>query len=156
MNAISQVGLEPVHSSGSATVQLATFSLGDQLFGIPALRVRDILRQQPLTSIPLSSPEIAGTMNLRGHIVTAIDLGARMALGARVDDGSFMCVVIEELDDQFCLLVESVGDVLTADVKDIEPNPASLSEKWAELSKGILRLPDRLLIVLDSEKLLSF
>lgn len=156
MNAISQHEPQQLAGTEATSFQLVTFFVGEQLFGISALLVRDILRRQPLTEIPLSPKEIAGTMNLRGHIVTAIDLGSRLELPQRSDKDSYMCVVVEEREDQFCLLVDSVGDVLNADSSDLETNPASLNGHWSELSRGVLRLEDHLLIVLDTDKLLSF
>lgn len=156
MNAVTE--LRPDSSAGisDGSFQLVTFYVGEQMFGISALQVRDILRRQPLTSVPLSPPEIGGTMNLRGHIVTAIDLGARLGLEPRVDADTHMCVVVEERDDQFCFLVDSVGDVLSAENSDLEPNPVSLNPEWADFSRGIVKLSDKLLIVLDTEKLLTF
>ena len=156
MNAISPGGPQPINGTEPTSFQLVTFFVGEQLFGISALLVRDILRQQPLTPIPLSPHEIAGTMNLRGHIVTAIDLGSRLGLPPRINQEKYMCVVVEELEDQFCLIVDSVGDVLSIEPSDLETNPASLNGQWSELSRGVLKLKEHLLIVLDTEKLLTF
>ncbi len=136
--------------------QLVTFIVGSQLFGIPALRVRDVLRHQPLTRVPLARPEIAGAINLRGHIVTAIDIRARLGLSSREPDSSVMCVVVESGVESFCLLVDSVGDVISPKTSEIEPNPGSLQASWAHLARGVYRANDRLLLILDVDQLLAF
>lgn len=155
MNNISAVIENTNTMVSSESIQLVTFLLGDQIFGVSALKVQDILRQQRLTRIPLSPPEIAGTLNLRGHIVTAIDLRARLGLNPRPEDAKHMCVVVEEEDDHYCLIVDGVGDVHSILIQDIEPNPTSLPSEWAEVSRGIHRLDNRLLIVADTHKLLN-
>ena len=136
--------------------QLVTFIVGSQLFGIPALRVRDVLRRQPLTRVPLARPEIAGAINLRGHIVTAIEVRARLGLPLRNPDASLMCVVVESGVESFCLLVDSVGDVISIKASEIEPNPGSLQASWALLARGVYRAENRLLLILDVDQLLAF
>ncbi len=148
-----------VRQKTSASVsdeQLVTFVIGSQLFGIPALRVRDVLRRQPLTRVPLARPEIAGAINLRGHIVTAIDVRARLSAPPREPDAPVMCVVVERGTESFCLLVDSVGDVISPKASEIEPNPGSLQASWAHLARGVCRVNDRLLLILDVDQLLSF
>jgi purine-binding chemotaxis protein CheW len=136
--------------------QLVTFKIGDQLFGIPALRVRDVLRRQPLTRVPLARPEIAGAINLRGHIVTAIDVRSRLGAPQREAHEPVMCVVVESGAESFCLLVDSVGDVISTKASEIEPNPGSLQSSWAHLARGVYRDNDRLLLILDVDQLLAF
>jgi len=136
--------------------QLVTFMIGGQLFGIPALRVRDVLRRQPLTRVPLARPEIAGAINLRGHIVTAIDVRARLGAPRREAHEPVMCVVVESGIESFCLLVDSVGDVISTKASEIEPNPGSLQSSWAHLARGVYRDNDRLLLILDVDQLLAF
>jgi purine-binding chemotaxis protein CheW len=156
MSKLSVVRQQQPLASTSEGEQLVTFFVGGQMFGISALRVRDVLRQQPLTRIPLAPHVIAGMMNLRGHIVTALDLRARLGLEPAEPGSRTMCVVVENGGDQFCLIVDSVGDVHSLPWAEIEANPASLADSWAELSKGIFRLEDRLLIILDIGRLLAF
>lgn len=155
MNSISPLHRDDATNASLERAQLSTFYLGDQLFGVSALQVRDILRQQPLTPVPLNPPEIAGTMNLRGHIVTAIDLRAKLGITAAPGEQPQMCVVVEIGDEQCSLIVDRVGDVIPVIPSEIEPNPSSLGAQWSEVSKGILRLPNNLLIILDIERLLS-
>lgn len=136
--------------------QLVTFRIDSQLFGIPALRVRDILRHQYLTRVPLAPPYIAGSINLRGHIVTAVNIRVRIGSAAKEGLDNSMCVVVEHLGESYCLIVDSVGDVIRLNDADIEPNPASLASSWVELSKGITRTSDGLLLLLDLDKLLTW
>jgi len=135
--------------------QFVTFTVDGQIFGIPALSVRDVLRHQPLTRVPLARPEIAGAINLRGHIVTAIEVRARLAAPARASDQQAMCVVVEDGDEAFCLLVDSVGDVITVRPSEIAPNPGSLPGVWSQMTRGVVRAGDRLLLLLDVGQLLA-
>lgn len=135
--------------------QLVTFIVADQLFGIPALKVRDVLRKQPLTRVPLARPEIAGAINLRGHIVTAISVHVRLDCPKPGPDARQMCVVVENKGEAFCLLVDSVGDVISVKSSDIEPNPGSLVPAWAQVSRGVYRTNDELLLLLDVDQLLA-
>ncbi len=136
--------------------QLVTFRIDDQTFGIPALSVRDVLRRQSLTRVPLAAPEIAGAINLRGHIVTAINVRVRLGAAPAEMDAPQMCVVVENRGEAFCLLVDSVGDVIGVSEEQVQPNPASLPAAWAELSRGVYRLNDGLLLILNVDQLLKW
>ena len=136
--------------------QLVTFRIDDQMFGIPALSVRDVLRRQSLTRVPLAAPEIAGAINLRGHIVTAVNVRMRLGAARPAVDGPQMCVVVERGNEAFCLLVDSVGDVISVYDEEVQPNPASLPAAWAELSRGVYRLNDGLLLIIDVDQLLTW
>ena len=151
----NDVTREKVGVSGESE-QLVTFNVDGQIFGIPAFKVRDVLRQQPLTKVPLARPEIAGAINLRGHIVTAINVRARLGAQAISADLQSMCVVVESGGDSFCLIVDSVGDVISIKTSEIEPNPGSLQASWAQMSRGVYRTNDHLLLLLDIDQLLAF
>lgn len=141
------------HTGG--TEQLVTFGVGGQIFGLSALRVRDVLRQQPLTPIPLAKPEIAGAINLRGHIVPAIDMRARLWKDGAGTSERKMCVVVEKDGEPYCLIVDSVGDVLTVELANIESAPSSLPPEWAGVTRGLYRMGERLLLLIDEEALLK-
>lgn len=145
--------LNAVSSDGE---QFVTFMVDGQLFGVPALSVRDVLRQQKLTKVPLARPEIAGAINLRGHIVTAIEVRARLASSGRPAGASFMCVVVENGGESFCLLVDSVGEVISVQASEIEPSPGSLQASWLNVVRGVTRAGGRLVLILDVKQLLSF
>ena len=133
-----------------------TLTVGGQLCGIPVLGVRDILAEQPITRIPLAAPEIAGSLNLRGRIVTAIDLRRRLSLPPPAPDQKRMSVVVEQSGELYALLVDHVSEVMNLDSGLSERNPPTLGRNWATFSAGIYRLDGRLLVILDVARLLDF
>jgi purine-binding chemotaxis protein CheW len=132
-----------------------TLTVADQLCGIPVLGVRDILAEQNITRIPLAAPEIAGSLNLRGRIVTAIDLRCRLSLPPAPPGTQRMSVVAEQGGELYALLVDNVGEVMSLPANTFERNPSTLPPSWAEFSSGIFRLADRLLVVLDVSRVLA-
>ncbi len=141
------------HRDGDAT--FVTLTVADQLCGIPVLAVRDVLGEQTITRIPLASREIAGSLNLRGRIVTAIDLRRRLGLPDAPAGTPRMSVVADQAGELYALLVDQVSEVLTLPASSFEPNPPTLPPQWSEFSAGIYRLQERLLVVLDVARLLS-
>ena len=119
------------------TGELVTVTVGGQLFGIPVLQVQDVLGPQRITRIPLAPAEIAGSLNLRGRIVTAIDLRVRLGLAASAERDKRMSVVVEHGGELYSLLVDVVGEVLTVDPRDCERNPGTLDAFWRDVSAGI-------------------
>jgi purine-binding chemotaxis protein CheW len=132
-----------------------TLSVADQLCGVPVLAVRDILGEHTITRIPLAPPEIAGSLNLRGRIVTTIDLRRRLHLPPAPPDHQCMSVVAEQGGELYALLVDQVSEVMSLKSSAFERNPPTLPPTWAEFSTGIYRLDGRLLVVLDVGKLLA-
>jgi purine-binding chemotaxis protein CheW len=148
------------HSGGSAPnadghADFVTVHIGDQLFGIPISLVQDVFQPQRITRVPLSHPDIAGVLNLRGRIVTAIDCRSRLGLGPRPDAGLRMAVGIEHQSESYGLVIDKVGEVLSLAPKQFEANPANLDPKWRGVSKGVYRLDGKLLVVLDVAALLG-
>ncbi len=133
-----------------------SMTVADQVFGIPVLSVQDVLGPQIITRIPLAPPEVAGALNLRGRIVTAIDVRKRLGLPPRAKDQSEMSIVVEFGGELFSLVIDSVGEVLSLSADAYERNPANLDPRWREVSGGVFRLSDRLLVVLDVSRLLEF
>ena len=133
-----------------------TMTIAGQLFGIPVLTVQDVLGPQSITRVPLAPAEVAGSLNLRGRIVTAIDVRLRLGLPRKEDGKKLMSVVVEHQGELYSLLVDSVGEVLSLNSKDYQRNPATLNQKLREFSDGIYRLNDTLLIVLNVASLLNF
>jgi purine-binding chemotaxis protein CheW len=132
-----------------------TLTVADQLCGVPVLSVRDILGEQSITRIPLAPPEIAGSLNLRGRIVTAIDLRRRLLLPPPPAGQKRMSVVAEQGGELYALLVDQVSEVMSLKLSDFERNPPTLEASWAAFSTGIYRLSDRLMVVLDVGRLLA-
>jgi purine-binding chemotaxis protein CheW len=132
-----------------------TLSLGDQLCGIPVLGVRDVLAEQVITRIPLAPPEIAGSLNLRGRIVTAIDLRRRLLLPPAPPGTKRMSVVAVQGGELYALLVDQVSEVISLGASSFERNPPTLPANWANFSHGIHRLEGRLMVLLDVARLLA-
>jgi purine-binding chemotaxis protein CheW len=132
-----------------------TAMIGGQLFGLPIVRVQDVFIPERLTRVPLAPPEIAGVLNLRGRIVTLIDLRRRFGLGQREDGDRSMAIGVESRAESYGLLIDSVGEVLKLDDAAREPNPINLDQRLARISAGIHRLDGQLLIVVDVDRVLD-
>lgn len=134
-----------------------TFTVADHFFGVPVMRVQDILTPDTIARVPLGPPEVRGLINLRGRIVTVIDVRTRLSLGAQESDakGPGKCVTVENDGEFYTLLVDNVGDVLSLPEEDREPNPATLDPLWREMACGVFRVGDRLLVSLDIGRLLN-
>ena len=143
-------------AAAGSSREFVTASIGDQMCGIPVLQVQDVLAPQQITPVPLAPPEVAGSLNLRGRIVTAIDLRLRMGLPPRDEDAKTMSIVVEHKNEPYSLIVDDVGDVLKVSEKTFERNPATLDPVWRSYSEGVYRLEEGLLVVMDVSTLLSF
>jgi purine-binding chemotaxis protein CheW len=135
--------------------EYVTVLIGDQLFGLPISRVQDVFMPDRLTRVPLASPEIAGVLNLRGRIVTAIDMRRRLGLPPRQDGRPPMAVGIELKGESYGLLIDTVGEVLKLADGTREPNPVNLDQHLARVSAGVHRLEGQLLVVLDVDRVLE-
>lgn len=133
--------------------QFCTFYVDDLLLGIEVLDVQEVLRYQDLTEIPMAPPEIQGLINLRGQIITAINLRSRMHLPPGGNEKNSMNVVTRINNEIVSFLVDSVGDVLEVEDKDFEPVPSTVDAATRELVSGVYKLEEkRLLMVLDAIK----
>ncbi len=141
---------------GEGSHDYVTMTIAEQVFGIPVLQVQDVLGQQRITRIPLAPPEVAGSLNLRGRIVTAIDVRLRLNLPPRPKDKPGMSIVVDHQGELYSLMVDMVGEVLSLSNQDFERSPATLDPRWREVSLGIYRLNNQLLVVLDVPRLLNF
>lgn len=137
-------------------IEYVTAVVGGQLFGLPIERVLDVFTPERITRVPLAAPEIAGVLNLRGRIVTAIDMRKRLDLPARAEGEKFMAIGIEHREESYGLLVDQVGEVLKLASSRLDAVPANLDAFWARLAEGVYRLDDRLLVVLDVDKCLEY
>jgi purine-binding chemotaxis protein CheW len=132
-----------------------TFTTAGQMFGLPIERVQDVFKPANITRVPLAGPEIGGVLNLRGRIVTTINLARRLGLESRVQGSVPMAIGIESGAESFGLLVDVVGEVLKLPEGDREANPINLDRKLARVSDGVFRLDGHLLIVLDIDRVLD-
>lgn len=136
----------------SDTKQFATFLADGLLFGVDVTRVQEVIRYQPMTSVPLADPVVHGLINLRGQIVTALDLRTRLELPPRAGDGRPMNVIVRTEEGAVSLLVDEIGDVLEVSRENWEAAPPTLTGAARELISGAYKLKDRLLLVLDADK----
>lgn len=133
--------------------QFCTFYVDEILFGVEVLNVQEVLRYQELTEVPLAPSEIQGLINLRGQIITAIDLRNRMNLPSRSDELLPMNVVIRSNDEVISFLVDSIGDVLEVEEENFEAPPRTVDGATRELISGVYKLQDKkLMMVLDSSR----
>jgi purine-binding chemotaxis protein CheW len=137
------------------TRQLCTFYVDDLFLGIDVRQVQEVIRYQGMTRVPLSEAAISGLINLRGQIVTAVDLRRRLGLPLRSPDKPPMNVVVRDGDNAVSLLVDRIGDVLEVDEDLFEPPPSTARVEVRDLIVGAFKLPDRLLLVLDTERALT-
>jgi purine-binding chemotaxis protein CheW len=135
--------------------EYVTFTTGGQLFGVPIGRVQEVFRPGRITRVPLAGPQIAGVLNLRGRIVTVVDMRSRLSLQARDGGEPPMAIGIESRGESFGLLVDALGEVLKLADGEREANPVNLDRKLARVSAGVYRLDDQLLVVLDVERVLD-
>lgn len=135
-------------------IQYCTFHVDNLFLGVDVLRVQEILRQQEMTPVPLAPPQVRGLINLRGEIVTAIDLRSRMGMEPIPLDAERppMNVIIREAEGTVSFLVDKIGDVLMLGTDTFEPNPPTLQDEVRELINGVHKLPDCLMLVLDTDK----
>ena len=134
------------------TKQFCTFFVNGLFFGVEVLKVQEVIRYQGMTRVPLAPPMIQGLINLRGQIVTAIDLRRRLELAAREGDQLPMNVVVRSDDGAVSLLVDEIGDVVEIQDDIYERPPETLKGVARELVQGVYKLKEQLLLILDTEK----
>jgi purine-binding chemotaxis protein CheW len=135
--------------------QFTTFYLDGLLFGMEVSKVQEVIRYQEMTRVPLASPVIRGLINLRGQIVTALDLRRRINLTERSSDKLPINVVVRSGEEAVSFLVDEIGDVLDVDEDTFERPPDTLQGDARDVIRGAYKLKDRLLLVLNTERALS-
>jgi purine-binding chemotaxis protein CheW len=121
-------------------------------FGVEVKEIQEVIRYQRMTAVPLAPPEVVGLINLRGQIVTAIDLRRRLGVEDRGPDQRPMNVVVRTDDGAVSLLVDEIGDVLEVDASTYEHAPDTLSDTHRAMIKGVHKLDGRLMLILDTDK----
>lgn len=144
-----------IAAPAEAAEGLVSIRIGRQAFGVPVLQVQDVIAQTAINRVPLGPPEVAGSLNLRGRIVTAIDMRRRLGMEPRATGEGFMSVIVERNGELYALLVDDVGDVLWLPASSHEPPPVTLSGDWRGLCSGLYRLEGELLLVLKVEEVLT-
>ena len=129
-----------------------TFFLDDLFLGIDVLKVQEILLYQEMTPIPLAHPVISGLINLRGQVVTAMDLRLRLGLTERDPEQLPMNVIVQTKGDTVSLLVDEIGDVVEVEDSAFEPPPETIKGTIRNLIDGVYKLDGQLLLVVDAER----
>jgi purine-binding chemotaxis protein CheW len=136
-------------------VEYVTATIGGQLFGLPIAGVQDVFVPDRLTSVPLAPPEIAGVLNVRGRILTIIDMRRRLELEALEESRRTLVVGIEHKGESYGLLIDRVGEVLKLPARSFEDNPINFDRTLAQVSAGVHRLDGKLMVVLDLDRVLK-
>ena len=136
-------------STMPATSQLATFWLDGDLYGVEVEHVQEVLRSQSITRVPLAPPAVAGLINLRGQVVTAIELRERLGRPPRPEGTDAVVIVVRLHGEAVSLLVDSIADVVDVDVRDFEAPPDTLDGSARDLIRGAYKLDGHLLLALD-------
>jgi purine-binding chemotaxis protein CheW len=137
-------------------LEYVTATIGGQLFGLPIARVQDVFVPDRLTRVPLAPFEIAGLLNVRGRILTVIDMWRRLGVQSCRGNGRPLAIGIEHNGESFGLLIDQIGEVLKLEAASREDNPINTDRKLAAVSAGVHRLQARLMVVLDLDRVLEF
>lgn len=155
MNALNAIAID-TSKNFFQEMEFITVTVARQLLGLPIGRVHDVFVVSEMTKVPLAQAEIAGLLNLRGRVVTAVSLRSRLGLE---DDGKAerrMAIGLENQGEAYGLLVDGVGEVLKLDPDEMQPNPVHMDRRWVNLSQGVHQLQGELMIVLDVDAVLTF
>jgi purine-binding chemotaxis protein CheW len=142
-------------SAADLVTEYVTVTIGDHMFGLPIFRVQDVFVPVGLTRVPLAPPEVAGILNLRGRVVTAIDMRSRLDFGEREPGTPVMAIGIEFKGESYGLLVDAVGEVMQLHNSTCEAKPTNLDPRLSRVAAGIYRLEGQLMVVLDVDRVLD-
>lgn len=142
-------------SEDDATIGLVSVRVGTATFGVPVLKVQDVIAAVRIDLVPRAPVEVAGSLNLRGRIVTAIDMTRRLNMAPRAPGAPHMSVIVEHGGELYALQVDDVGDVLWLPASSREPTPITLSPEWRQLCDGLHRLEGELMLVLSIADVLT-
>ncbi len=145
----------PDSEKESKEIQLVIFQLGREEFAVEVTQVREIIRMQDITKMPNAPPFVEGIINLRGQIIAVIDLAGRMNMERSETDAETRIIVVEVGDIKVGMIVDSVSEVMRISTDDIEPSPALAADVEAVYIKGVVKLENRLLILLDLARVLG-
>jgi purine-binding chemotaxis protein CheW len=132
--------------------QYCTFRVAGLFFGVAVDEVQEVLRHQPMTPVPCADRAVTGLINLRGQIVTAVDLRVRLGLPERDADQLPMNVIVRTRGEVVSLLVDDIGDVIDTAGVESQPAPSNMPRRLQEVVRGVRPLPDAILLVLDADR----
>ena len=127
----------------------ATFHVDNTFFGVDATDVQEVIRTQPMTRVPLASDEVSGLINLRGQVVVAIDMRRRLGMPEPDEGAELLNVIVRTEHGPVSLIVDDIGDVLEADLDELETPPPTLTPPTRDLVSAVHQLDERLLLVID-------
>jgi purine-binding chemotaxis protein CheW len=136
------------------TADYVAARIGGQLFGVPITQVRDVFVPRRMTRVPLAARDVAGVLNLRGRIVTVVDMHARLGFAGQ-REGAGMAIGVDQRGESYGLLVDAVGEVLRLGVSLLEAVPVNLDTQIARVASGVYQLDSELMVVLDIERVLD-
>ncbi len=139
-----------------AAIQVCTFNVEETLLAVEVCHVQEVLQEQPMTSVPLAPETVRGLINLRGQIVTAIDMRTRLGLGDGEEQrGELMNIVLQSTGHRVSILVDDIGDVLELEEELLELPPETLEPQLRAVVRAVYRKNQALMLVLDAERLLQ-
>ena len=136
-------------------IQVASFRLGDDLFAIDIMRIKEIIRPQKLSSLPKAPPFVEGVINLRGTVIPVIDLRKRFDMPEREESLPIRLLIVAVTGQLLGLVVDDVTEVVTVPVKDIKPPPQMVGGVGAEYLIGVCLARESLIMLLNIDQLLS-
>lgn len=140
-------------ASGATVIeQFSTFWVGDLFFGLAVEEVQEVLRHQPMTPVPRADRAVTGLINLRGQIVTAVDLRVRLGLPDREDGVLPMNVIVRTRGEVVSLLVDDIGDVIDTAGTDAQQPPSTMPRAVKDMVRHVRPLPEKILLVLDADR----
>jgi purine-binding chemotaxis protein CheW len=152
---MNETPLSGYDAASDRTRQYSTFCIDNLFFGIEVLKVQEVLRYLEMTTVPLAPDVIEGLINLRGQIVTAVDMRRRLGIPKRKEGETPMNMVVRSEDGAVSLLVDEIGDVLEVSADSYEPPPDNMPDEQREMIEGVYKLEGRLLLVLNAERVLQ-
>ena len=145
----------PEGGTGQSVVELATFFVGDALCGMDILKVREINKIMNMTKVPQAPEYVRGILNLRGRIITIIDLGKRLGLSSTEMSDESCNIIIDSQNEYIGLLVDRISDVVQAETDKIEPTPANMGGGYGKFVEGVFKTEEKLIGILDVEAMLN-
>jgi purine-binding chemotaxis protein CheW len=144
------------HNTETGPSQVATFKVGSMLFGIDVAVVQEVIRFQRMTPVPLGPTVVKGLINLRGQIITALDLREALNMEPLEPDRAPMNVVVRTENDHLSILVDKIEDVLNLDYSRLETTPETVEESYQDLLQSVYKLERGLLLILNAERMAKF
>lgn len=151
----TQTALSRENRKSNGTVELATFYVGDALCGMDILKVQEINKLMEMTKVPQAPSYVMGILNLRGQIVTIIDLGKKLGLTVSEINEASRNIIVNSDNEYIGLLVSRISDVVEADWQKVEPPPANIGGVQGIFFKGVFKMEDRLIGILDADRVLA-